>query len=146
MDSEYCKFCERGDKLKEKFIPFKEMRVSYLCLFRSQYYPGRCTLILKNHYKMLPDIPFDEARLLLQDVYQVTTALKELYNPDSFDIAMFGVTTHMHVHIVPRFKGTRNWGQPYVREPVEIVTVDDSELERIMDTIRKKVEQTGSPE
>ncbi len=140
MDNSKCKFCSRGEELKKKFLPISVMEGSYLYLFRNQYYKGRCCLILKNHYKLLSQIPQEEARLIFNDVYTLTNALKEIFNPDSFDIASFGdATDHFHIHIVPKYKETDLYGKPYYIENAPFEELPEKETNNMIEIIRTKI-------
>lgn len=95
---------------------------------------------MKDHNKLLSEVPEDEANLFFRDVYKVTCALKELFNADSFDIVSFAdATPHFHVHVVPKFKGTSLWGKPYCTEPAVMEIPSDQELKDLIDIIHQKI-------
>ena len=48
------------------------------------------------------------------EVSKVAKAIYDLYKPDKINYATFGDgVPHVHVHVVPKYKGGLNWGVPF---------------------------------
>ena len=84
-------------------------------------YPAYCRVELLAHVKEMSDLA-PEARLrLMQVVFAVESALRQVVNPDKINLASLGnKTPHLHWHVVPRFETDRHfpnshWGEA-VRE------------------------------
>ncbi len=67
-------------------------------------YPGFCRVILNAHQAEMTDLdPAGRARLM-DVVWQVESALREVMRPDKINLASLGnVVPHLHWHVIPRF-------------------------------------------
>jgi diadenosine tetraphosphate (Ap4A) HIT family hydrolase len=76
-------------------------------------YPGFCRVILNRHVKEMTDLPPDERQRVMQAVYAVETALRELLAPDKINLASLGnQVPHLHWHVIPRFADDRHFPDP----------------------------------
>lgn len=82
-------------------------------LHENQCYLGRVFLQLRNDEGIEDLLAIDKA---MQDEFflvgnEVKTALKKLFNPDKMNYAaLSNVSPRIHVHMVPRYKETRQFG------------------------------------
>jgi diadenosine tetraphosphate (Ap4A) HIT family hydrolase len=76
-------------------------------------YPGFCRVILNRHVKEMTDLP-PAARLhLMQAVFAVEAALRELLHPDKVNLAALGnQAPHLHWHVIPRFADDNHFPDP----------------------------------
>ena len=73
-------------------------------------YPGFCRVILNTHVKEMTDLdPAKQARLM-QVVFAVEAAVREVLQPDKINLASLGnVVPHLHWHVIPRFADDANF-------------------------------------
>jgi diadenosine tetraphosphate (Ap4A) HIT family hydrolase len=67
-------------------------------------YPGFCRVILNAHQKEMTALSAAYRARLMEVVFAVECALRELLAPDKVNLASFGnVVPHLHWHVIPRF-------------------------------------------
>ena len=76
-------------------------------------YPGFCRVILNRHAKEMTDLPPAERLHLMQAVFAVEAALRELLHPDKVNLASLGnQVPHLHWHVIPRFADDKHFPDP----------------------------------
>jgi len=76
-------------------------------------YPGFCRVILNRHVKEMTDLSPDERARLMQSVFVVEGALRELLRPDKVNLAALGnQVPHLHWHVIPRFADDAHFPDP----------------------------------
>ena len=76
-------------------------------------YPGFCRVILNRHVKEMTDLPPAERLHLMQAVFAVEAALRELLHPDKVNLASLGnQVPHLHWHVIPRFADDKHFPDP----------------------------------
>ena len=67
-------------------------------------YPGFCRVILNRHVSEMTDLDNATRLRLMQVVFAVEQALRELMRPAKINLASLGnMVTHLHWHVIPRF-------------------------------------------
>jgi diadenosine tetraphosphate (Ap4A) HIT family hydrolase len=67
-------------------------------------YPGFCRVILNAHIREMTDLPVDERQRLMDVVFAVEAAVREVVRPDKINLASLGnMVPHMHWHVIPRW-------------------------------------------
>lgn len=67
-------------------------------------HPGFCRVILNAHKMEMTDLAEVERDRLMNLVYVVERALRELLQPDKVNLASLGnMVPHVHWHVIPRF-------------------------------------------
>ena len=72
---------------------------------------GHCLIITKRHIESFFEATQEEVQALFSLVTEVKGILEQRYNPDGFNIGInvndaAGQTVpHVHVHLIPRYKG-----------------------------------------
>ena len=67
-------------------------------------YPGFCRVILNAHQAEMTDLDAAGRARLMDVVWQVEAALREVMRPDKINLASLGnVVPHLHWHVIPRF-------------------------------------------
>lgn len=80
-------------------------------------YPGFCRVILNRHVKEMTDLDASERSQLMDVVFAVEAAVREVIQPDKINLASFGnVVPHLHWHVIPRFVDDKHfpnsiWGE-----------------------------------
>ena len=73
-------------------------------------YPGFCRVILNAHVREMTDLPPAERLRLMNVVFAVETAVREVAQPDKINLASFGnVVPHLHWHVIPRWADDVNF-------------------------------------
>jgi diadenosine tetraphosphate (Ap4A) HIT family hydrolase len=76
-------------------------------------YPGFCRVIVNRHVKEMTDLSPDERARLMQAVFVVEGALRELMQPDKVNLAALGnQVPHLHWHVIPRFVDDAHFPDP----------------------------------
>jgi diadenosine tetraphosphate (Ap4A) HIT family hydrolase len=67
-------------------------------------HPGFCRVIVNAHVREMSDLPEPERTRVMQMVFAVERALRDLLKPDKINLASLGnVVPHLHWHVIPRF-------------------------------------------
>ena len=68
------------------------------------HYPGFCRVILNPHVKEMSDLQSSDRLRLMETVFTVEAAVREIVRPDKINLASLGnVVPHVHWHIIPRW-------------------------------------------
>jgi len=88
-------------------------------------YPGFCRVIWTAHIREMTDLPASERRHLMDVVFAVESALRQILHPDKINLASLGnLVPHVHWHVIPRYCRDRHfpnpiWGQAQHDVPSE---------------------------
>lgn len=76
-------------------------------------YPGFCRVVWNGHVKEMTDLaPADRARVM-DVVWQVELAQREVMKPQKVNLASFGnMTPHVHWHVIPRYLDDAHFPNP----------------------------------
>lgn len=73
-------------------------------------YPGFCRVILNAHVKEMTDLQPAERRRLMEVVFAVEAAVREVVRPDKINLASLGnMVPHVHWHVIPRWVDDPNF-------------------------------------
>lgn len=92
-------------------------------------YPGFCRVILNRHIKEMTDLNVEDRMCLMDIVFRVEQAVRDVMNPDKINLASFGnVIPHLHWHVIPRFTLDRHfpnaiWGSARRETPAHAIDV-----------------------
>lgn len=76
-------------------------------------YPGFCRVIWQAHAREMTDLPEADRSLLMQAVWQVEEAVREVMQPHKVNVASLGnVVPHLHWHVIPRFVDDAHFPDP----------------------------------
>ena len=73
--------------------------------------PGHTMILPKVHAENILDLPKDKVELVFIAVQEMTQKLQDIFSPDGFTIGINHgkvsgqAVDHLHIHIIPRFKG-----------------------------------------
>ena len=121
-----CFYCEKdNEKRKALMLDVCELPYSIVYLFRDQKNKGRCVVAFKGHKTEYFQLTPEENAGYFADVAKVAKVLDELYHPDKINYATYGDgMPHVHVHIVPKYKGGVSWGQPFSDSLPKVLLTD----------------------
>ena len=130
-----CFYCEKdNEKRKALMLDVCELPYSIVYLFRDQKNKGRCVVAFKGHKTEYFQLTPEENAGYFADVAKVAKVLDELYHPDKINYATYGDgMPHVHVHIVPKYKGGVSWGQPF-SDSLPKVLLTDAEYDAMIAT------------
>lgn len=114
---EGCVFCKAQamEDGAENLIAYRG-KFSYVILNRFPYTSGHLMVIPTGHKPNLEELDPDTRAEMMELTSLCTTILKNIYRPQGFNVGMnigeaagAGVLGHVHIHIVPRWKGDTNF-------------------------------------
>ena len=83
--------------------PIAPLSVSTLGLYDDDRYPGRCLLVLEEHYDDMSTMPEKLAQELLVDARRAARAIRAAVGADRINYAVLGnAISHVHYHLIPR--------------------------------------------
>ena len=81
-------------------------------------YPGFVRVILQRHAREMTDLDASERQRLMEVVWAVEAAVREVMEPDKMNVASLGnMTPHVHWHVIPRFADDRHFPTPVWAAP-----------------------------
>lgn len=114
---EGCVFCnaQSMEDGAENLIAYRG-KFSYVILNRFPYTSGHLMVIPFQHVSSLEELNPDTRAEMMELTSRCTTVLKDIYGPQGFNVGVnigeaagAGVLGHVHIHIVPRWKGDTNF-------------------------------------
>lgn len=86
------------------YLPIASLRVSHLGLYNDSRFPGRCLLVLNDHYESFETLPPHLMALYMEDIKQSIHAIKSATGSDRVNLAILGNREpHVHSHLIPRY-------------------------------------------
>ena len=136
MKSADCGYCMRGELLDRFGIFICDLQVSSLILFKEQSKPGRCIVAYKDHVSEIVDISPEERSLFMEDVARAAQAIHRAFHPDKLNYGAYGDTgCHLHMHLVPKYKGGDEWGGVFQMNPGKVF-LSDAEYAEMIEKIK----------
>ena len=142
---EGCVFCnaQAMDDSAENLIAFRGER-AFVILNRYPYTSGHLMVIPFVHKPNLEELDSATRAEMIELTSRCTTALKNIYHPQGFNVGVnigeaagAGVKEHVHIHIVPRWKGDTNF-----MSTVGETRVLPEELESTYERVRNEFNKT----
>jgi ATP adenylyltransferase len=115
-DRSKCVFCEAfGSSDDRATLPLHRGRHSFALLNLYPYTTGHAMVAPIQHCEALTDVSVDALTEIMSVARDLTAALRELYHPHGFNVgfnlgeaAGAGIEEHLHLHVVPRWRGDGN--------------------------------------
>ena len=116
-NKEVCVFCEAisQDEDSSNFVVHRAEN-SFVILNRYPYSNGHMMVIPNYHVSGLNDLNKPVRAEMMELMNKSTETLKELFQPEGFNLGVnigeaagAGIGDHVHLHIVPRWKGDTNF-------------------------------------
>lgn len=131
-----CLYCQNNDTLKQLMIKIGDLKVSQLFLFKEQSYSGRCNVVYNNHAVELYELSDEQRNLFMEDVATVAKAIAKAFNPTKINYGAFSDTlSHLHVHIVPKYKEGYGFGSVFEMNPQKTY-LSDAEYDAVIEKIK----------
>lgn len=127
-----CLYCQKLPILDELMIKIADLGVSQLFLFKEQSHPGRCNVVYKDHGVELHELSEAERNAFFADVARTGKAIQAAFDPAKINYGAFADTlSHLHMHIVPKYKDGYNFGGVIEMNPKKTYLSDAEYAERI---------------
>jgi len=76
-------------------------------------YPGFCRVIWNGHVKEMTDLAASERSHIMEVVWQVELAQRDVMRPEKINVASLGnMTPHVHWHVIPRYLDDAHFPHP----------------------------------
>ena len=82
--------------------------------------------------KRVTDLSLPEYKALMESVYHTAQAITDQFSPDKINYLIFGDTsTHLHVHIVPKYQNGKDWGKVFLTDEPEPLFLEEDAYQSI---------------
>jgi diadenosine tetraphosphate (Ap4A) HIT family hydrolase len=82
-------------------------------LVDDKLYPGFCRVIWNEHVREMTDLSPADRQVLMEAVWQVEEAVREIMQPGKVNLASLGnVVPHLHWHVIPRYRDDAQFPDP----------------------------------
>ncbi len=134
-----CLYCQNNETLDRLMIKIGDLEVSQLFLFKEQSYPGRCNVVYRDHGVELHELSDQQRNAFMKDVARVGQAIAAAFNPDKINYGAYADTlSHLHIHIVPKYKDGYGFGNVFEMNPQDIY-LTDTEYSQIIEKIKEQL-------
>ncbi|MBU3185052.1 HIT family protein [Clostridium estertheticum] len=135
-----CFYCVKDARLTNLMIEVCKFDASTLYLFKEQTYKGRCVVAYNGHKSELFNLTDEERSKFMGDVSRVAGALNKAFSPDKINYGAYADTmTHLHFHIVPKYKGGPSFGGTFEMSPSDKVLLKDEEYNLLISKIKENL-------
>lgn len=131
-----CLYCQNNETLHNLMIKIGDLEVSQLFLFKEQSYTGRCNVVYKDHGVELHELSDNQRDAFMRDVAKTAKAIATTFNPTKINYGAYADTlSHLHIHIVPKYKDGYGFGGIFEMNPQKTY-LSDAEYAEIIDKIK----------
>ena len=90
----------------------------------------------KDHVSELVDISEEDRNAFFADVARAAKAIHAAFHPDKLNYGAYGDTgCHLHMHLVPKYKGGDEWGGVFQMNPGKVF-LSDAEYAEMIEKIK----------
>ena len=130
-----CLYCQNNETLHRLMIKICDLEVSQLFLFKEQSYLGRCNVVYNNHAIEFHELSKEQRNAFMHDVATVGKAIASAFNPAKINYGAYADTiSHLHIHIVPKYKDGYGFGGVFEMNPQK-VALSDAEYAGVIEKI-----------
>lgn len=135
-----CMYCDRNEAQKEIMIYICDLSVSKLYLFKNQATKGRVIAAYNDHINEFHDLSEEQAAAYAKDIRAAALAVSKAFSPDKINLGMYNDNgTHLHCHIVPKYKGGVDFGTTFTMNPEPAVLLDEAQYNEIIAAIKSNL-------
>ncbi|MBQ8100469.1 MAG: HIT family protein [Paludibacteraceae bacterium] len=139
-DPKDCLYCTDNQTQKDLMVEVMHLSVSRLFIFREQTYRGRCLVAYDEHVNDLNELSDDKRNAFMADVTRVTRVMQQIFQPEKINYGAYADTlSHLHFHLVPKYKGGPDFGGTFRMNPKEVY-LDEAEYADMADRLRKALQ------
>jgi ATP adenylyltransferase len=109
-----CVFCSAPEAMDK--LVLTSGRLCFAIMNRFPYTAGHCMVAPSRHVGDLTELSTEELSEIMTMAQSILAAMKPALKPQGFnvgfnlgDVAGAGIADHLHMHIVPRWKGDTNF-------------------------------------
>lgn len=100
-------------KLENDCFFVTNLKLSKLLLMNDANYYWFILVPQKPNLVELIDLTFDEQKIILEEINQISKILKDKFNCDKINIATLGnVVKQLHIHVIGRFENDPSYPKP----------------------------------
>lgn len=134
-----CLYCQNNETLHQLMIKICDLKVSRLFLFKEQSYMGRCNVVYNDHTVEFHELSDEQREAFMSDVALAGKAIAKAFNPDKINYGAYADTiSHLHFHIVPKYKDGYGFGGVFEMNPNK-VTLTDTEYTDMVEKISNNI-------
>ncbi|RFB17434.1 HIT family protein [Bacillus sp. HNG] len=138
--SKECFYCEKDKRLSDLMVEICELRTSTFYLNKDQTHVGRSIVTFKQHRKEIFELSTEELHHFIEDVSSAAKSLQKAFNPDKINYGIYGdIVSHLHVHIVPKYKNGTDWGEAFENNPLSKKMEAPNKYESLIEQIKMYV-------
>lgn len=137
-----CLYCQDNETLHRLMIKICDLEVSQLFLFKEQSYPGRCNVVFNNHAVEFHELSNEQRNAFMKDVATVGKAIASAFNPTKINYGAYADTiSHLHMHIVPKYKDGYGFGGVFEMNPQKVL-LSDAEYAVLIEKIKAALKKS----
>ncbi|HEY8027239.1 MAG TPA: HIT family protein [Burkholderiaceae bacterium] len=88
-------------------------------------FPGFCRVIWQAHAQEMTDLDWSDRAVLMNAVWQVEEAVRQVMTPDKINLASLGnVVPHLHWHVIPRYRDDTHFPSPVWADARRVADAD----------------------
>ena len=134
-----CLYCQNNDTLHSLMIKICDLETSQLFLFKEQSYLGRCNVVYNDHTVDFHELSEEQRNAFMRDVATVGKAITLAFNPTKINYGAYADTiSHLHMHIVPKYKDGYGFGGVFEMNPQK-TTLSDAEYIEVIEKIKAEL-------
>lgn len=115
MTAQPCPICTAQDE--DILLQTANLRV--IAVHNDSGSPAFCRVIWRKHIAEMTDLSAAERGELMEMVYKVEAAMRQVFQPAKINLASLGnVVPHLHWHIIARFENDASFPAPIWANPV----------------------------
>ncbi|MCB0448572.1 MAG: HIT family protein [Confluentibacter sp.] len=131
-----CLYCQNNETLHRLMIKICDLEVSQVFLFKEQSHLGRCNVVYKDHAVEFHELSDTQRNAFMKDVARVAKAIANAYNPTKINYGAYADTiSHLHMHIVPKYKDGYGFGGVFEMNPQKVM-LSDAEYTDVINKIK----------
>ncbi|MFV8326823.1 HIT family protein [Flavobacterium sp. ZS1P14] len=131
-----CLYCQDNETLHHLMIKICDLEVSQLFLFKEQSYLGRCNVVYKDHGIEFYELSDEQRNAFMHDVATIAKAIAAAFNPTKINYGAYSDTlSHLHMHIVPKYKDGYGFGSVFEMNPQKTL-LSDAEYTEVIEKIK----------
>lgn len=136
-----CAYCVEGELVEKFGTKICELETCKVYLFKEQSYRGRVIAAHKKHVGDMTELTPEERCSYFEDIAKISSALRKIFNPQKINYGAYGDTgSHLHFHLVPKYKDEYEWGGVFLMNP-DRVYLDDAEYADMINEIREALKE-----
>ena len=110
-------------------------------LVDDENYPGFCRVIWNEHVKEMTDLSRADRIQLMDAVWRVEDAVRQVMRPDKINLASLGnMVPHLHWHVIPRYREDLHFPSPIWSQTQRWPVPADLEVRRaLLPALRKAI-------